>query len=317
MVVKFMSTTKEQDVAIILLNWNAYNDTIECLKSLNEIKNVNFQVFLADNKSTDDSFIRLQEEYNKELFTFKITFIQTGDNLGFAGGNNVAIKEAYKQGFEYYWLLNTDTVVDKNALLPLINVIKQGDKVGIVGSKIYYHDSNLIWFAGGRVNRWTGKSKHIGINEEDNAQYNQNQLVDYISGCSLLFKKEILDLVGYMSEDYFLYYEETDWNIRVKDMGYKIIYVPESVVYHKVSSSTGGIQRPNPILAYYYTRNSLMMIRRTQNKLKYVIAIIYSIQLMLVRILKTLFFLDRKLLRIKYITSGFQDCLCNKVGKIK
>ncbi|MGG3832885.1 glycosyltransferase family 2 protein [Geobacillus thermocatenulatus] len=272
-----MKRVTDKDVAIIILNWNAYDDTFECLKSLEHLTYPYFHVFLVDNASQDGSFDKLQQDYNDGKFHLSITFIQTGENLGFAGGNNVAIREAYKQGYQYFWLLNNDTVVDPNALTPLVETLENDKQVGIVGSKIYYYGTNKIWFAGGKVNTWTGKTKHIGIKEEDVGQYDQVKEVDYITGCSLGFRREVLETVGYMCEDYFLYYEETDWNVRANQYGWEIKYVPQSRVHHKVSASSGGEKNLSPIVAFYDIRNGYWFVKRTQKrKLKTFTAFCYA-----------------------------------------
>ncbi|MGG3006521.1 glycosyltransferase family 2 protein [Geobacillus stearothermophilus] len=303
-----MKQVTDKDVAIIILNWNAYDDTFECLKSLEHLTYPYFHVFLVDNDSQDDSFKKLQQDYKEGKFNLDITFIRTGANLGFAGGNNVAIKEAYNQGYQYFWLLNNDTVVDPNALTPLVEVLEKDKQVGIVGSKIYYYGTNKIWFAGGKVNTWTGTSAHIGFKEEDKGQYNQLKEVDYITGCSLCFRKEILETVGYMKEDYFLYYEETDWNLKSSNNGWKIVYVPESVVYHKVSISTGGESNPSPYVAFYDIRNGYWMVKSTQMKYKWMTAYLYKYYKALKKLIKiAVCDYDRKLLRIKLIIKALYE----------
>jgi len=307
----------DKDVAIIILNWNAYDDTFECLKSLEHLTYPYFHVFLVDNASQDNSFDKLQEDYKEGKFNVPITFIQTGANLGFAGGNNVAIKEAYNQGYQYFWLLNNDTVVDPNALTPLVDSIKKDPTIGIAGSKIYYYGTNKIWFAGGIVNKLTGNTKHIGMKDIDSEKYSSVLDVDYVTGCSLFFRKEILDTVGYMVEDYFLYYEETDWNLRASQMGWKIKYIPTSVVYHKVSSSSGGESNISPAVNYYLIRNAIAMIKRTQPSYYITIAVIYSLWNVFKNILKIfLYRQDNKLVRIKLGFTAVFDGVFGKMGKL-
>lgn len=312
-----MKQITDKDVAIIILNWNAYDDTFECLKSLEHLTYPYFHVFLVDNASQDNSFDKLQEDYKEGKFNVPITFIQTGANLGFAGGNNVAIKEAYNQGYQYFWLLNNDTVVDPNALTPLVDSIKKDPTIGIAGSKIYYYGTNKIWFAGGIVNKLTGNTKHIGMKDIDSEKYSSVLDVDYVTGCSLFFRKEILDTVGYMVEDYFLYYEETDWNLRASQMGWKIKYIPTSVVYHKVSSSSGGESNISPAVNYYLIRNAIAMIKRTQPSYYITIAVIYSLWNVFKNILKIfLYRQDNKLVRIKLGFTAVFDGVFGKMGKL-
>ncbi|RYM06527.1 glycosyltransferase family 2 protein [Sporolactobacillus sp. THM7-7] len=289
-------------VAIIVLNWNDYDDTAECLKSLEWLNYPDFHVYLVDNHSSDHSFEKLQEENRRHPFQYDITFLESGANLGFAGGNNLAIKKAYNEGYDYFWLVNNDAVVTPDALTELVRTLEKDERAGIAGSKIYYYNSTKIWFAGGLVSLWTGQTHHIGLGEEDRGQYDKEQPVEYITGCSLLFKRALIDKIGLMREFYFLYYEETEWNIRARQAGFKVVYQPNSRVFHKVSTATGGEQNPDPFVAYYDLRNEYWMIKHTQNLLRTCVAYFYRFYKAGQK-LKIIFAdqQDRKLQRIKYI----------------
>lgn len=293
---------KGQRVAIIVLNWNDYEDTAECLKSLERLNYPNFHVYLVDNHSSDHSYEKLREDHRRHKLTYDISFLQTESNLGFAGGNNLAIKKAYEAGYDYFWLVNDDAVVTPDALTELVKTIKSDQKIGIVGSKMYYYNSNKIWFAGGRVSSWTGQTHHIGYGEEDHGQYDQQRPVEFITGCSLLFRRALIDRIGLMREFYFLYYEETEWNIRARQAGFKVVYQPKSRIYHKVSTATGGEENPDPYVAYYDLRNEYWMIKHTQNLFRTLVAYFYRLYKAFLKT-KIIFqgHQDRKLERIKYI----------------
>lgn len=304
-------------VAIIILNWNSYKDTFECLKSLETLNYPSFKIFLVDNNSTDDSFQKLKEDFLSQTFQLDICFIQSNENLGFAGGNNLGIQQANKEGYELFWLLNNDTYVDSNALINLVKTMEEEPKVGIVGSKIYYSNTNKIWFAGGKISRFLMTPKHIGFGEEDLGQYDKQQEVDYITGCSLLFNKKLIDDIGYMCEDYFLYYEETDWNIRARQKGWRILYNPESIVYHKVSMSSGGEKNPAIYIAYYDIRNNFVMVIRNKKFIYRFFAFIN----MFVKLFKGIIKIyikgyDKKLLRIVYMFKGIKDAITLKMGRV-
>ncbi|RGR95829.1 glycosyltransferase family 2 protein [Heyndrickxia coagulans] len=246
-------------VAIIIINYNNYSDTIECLTSIEKLEYDQYRVYLVDNGSTNSSYNILREflvSLNYEVDLIK------NDNSGFAGGNNIAINKAIADGYKYFWLLNNDTVVNKFSLKSLMKVIKSDKKCGIVGSKIYYYGTDKLWFAGGKINKFFGVPKHVGIKEKDSKKYNSIKEMDYITGCSLLLKYEVIQTIGYMDESYFLYYEETDWNIRARKYGWRVVYVPESVVHHKISSSSGGEKNISPSFYYYDIRNRYIMNRR-------------------------------------------------------
>ncbi|MCQ2009524.1 glycosyltransferase family 2 protein [Sporolactobacillus sp. STSJ-5] len=303
-----MDNAKEK-VAIIILNWNAYEETYECLCSLEKLKYKKFHVFLVDNASTDYSFDKLKMDGKKGKFKVAIDFIQSGDNLGFAGGNNVAIRKAYNLGHSYFWMINNDTVVDENSLTYLIDEFVHNNKTGIAGSKILYYNSDIVWFAGGIVNTYLGKTKHIGFKMKDSALPNLKCETGYVTGCSLFFRKEVIDSIGLMQEDYFLYYEETDWNLRAKNSGWKIVYVPQSRVYHKVSTTTGSEKSTAPFVAYYDIRNAFLMIKRTQrNKIKVITAYVYKWYNTVKKTIKLVVYnQDQKKLRLRYIIKGLFD----------
>lgn len=304
-------------VAIIILNWNNYEDTFECLKTLEKLNYTQFSVFLVDNNSNDGSFEKLQSNYKSGLFSIDIEFIQTNDNLGFAAGNNIAIQRAYEQGFEFFWLLNNDTIVNSNTLNPLVETLKQKKDVGIVGSKIYYYNSDEIWFIGGKVNCLTGSAKHISTKKMQGKNLNSALMeVDYITGCSLFFRRQLIDSVGYMNNDYFLYYEETDWNVRARKKGWKIMLASESDLYHKVSFSSGGENNKAPYVAYYDIRNGYVFAYRNFSKVISSIALIcmfwkavkYCVKLVVLR-------QNRKLERVWYIYRGLVDGFNIKMNK--
>jgi GT2 family glycosyltransferase len=300
-------------VAVILLNWNGYQDTYECLKSLETLSYSNFHVFLVDNDSSDDSFTKLKKDQESGKFNVGLTCIQSGGNLGCAGGNNVGIKRAYEQGFDYYWMLNNDTYVDPDALSTLVEVIENDKKVGIVGSKIYYADTKLLWFAGGSVNPYIGTSKMIGIEEEDKGQYDEQKEVDFIVGCSMLFSREVIGSIGYLEEDYFIYYEDTDWNLRAKKAGWKIVYVPTSIIYHKESSSTKSSDL-SPYYAYYLIRNGYLMVSRVNANYKWMAFMYLFIRILKFHILYVLKS-NNKIRRSSMILKGAFHALTNKRGQ--
>lgn len=245
-------------VYIIILNWNGRQDTIECVESCRGLSYPNFRILIVDNGSTDGSESILRERFPS------VEFIQTGENLGFAGGNNTGIRYAIEQGADYIWLLNNDTVVDSEALGELLKVAESDEKIGIVGSKIYYYDKpDILWFAGGMWRRNKSFTSHRGQDEIDTGQYDETCEVDYITGCSLLIKSSVIKEVGMMNEDYFLYWEEVDWNAVVSEEGWKILYVPGSLVWHKISAS---IRDQTYLQMYYYIRNGLLFFQKHEPK---------------------------------------------------
>lgn len=241
-------------VWIVLLNYKGCQDTIECIESLEQITYPNYRIIVVDNDSKDGSEETLRNKFPQHII------IQSGDNLGFSGGNNVGIKYALENRADYILLLNNDTLVEPNFLEPLVEESEKDKSIGIAAGKInYYYDKNIIWAAGGYISEIKGCGYHYGINQEDLGQYDIRQEVSFLTGCIQLIKREVLEKVGLYDEDYFLYMEDVDYCCRVKKTGFKLMYVPKSKIYHKVSASTG---ENSPLMLYYMNRNRLLFIRK-------------------------------------------------------
>lgn len=242
---------REPLVYIILVNYNGYEYTMDCLKSLKNIHYCNYKIVVVDNNSRDGSQEKFTESENIHL-------IFSRENLGFAGGNNIGIKYAVDNGCEYVLLLNNDTVVKEDFLNELVETAEKDKDIAVVGGKIFYYDNpKLIWYAGAKINEFTAITRHLGDKEEDRDEYNKLTETDYVTGCLMLVNIEALKKVGLMDEKYFLYYEETDWNVKFRKYGYKVVYNPKSVIYHKVSSTTS---KQNDIVKYYYDRNAYYFV---------------------------------------------------------
>ncbi|MFH1612101.1 MAG: glycosyltransferase family 2 protein [bacterium] len=317
-------------VYIIILNWNGWQDTIECLKSIEKNNCPNYQVVVVDNGSTNESVAKIKrhcERAEGERGNL-VEIIENKENLGFSGGNNVGMKYALEKGADYVLLLNNDTVVDKSFLSALIAVGEKNSKAGLLGSKIYFYNSpivssvimseseesrsskNIIWFAGGNINYFSGKGFHIGLNKIDKGQYDQVKKVDYITGCCLLIKKELIDKIGFLDEDYFLYYEDTDYSWRAKKEGYDRLLVPQSKIWHKCSM---GTQEGSPSYIYYHARNRLLMIWK--NGSTFVKMYIHG--LVFWKVIKQIFkaiFIKEKRIWAKNIVLGVKDFYLGRTG---
>lgn len=247
-------------VAIIILNWNGKEDTIECLESLKQITYPNYEILLVDNGSTDGSVECFRERYPG------MEIIENEKNLGFAEGNNVGIRRAMELGADYVLLLNNDTVVDPEFLGELVKVAGGDEKIGIVGPKIYYYDYNgqkdVIWFAGGSINLTTGKTSHYNMKKKDDRTTNKIKKVDYITGCAILIKRDVIIKIGLLDSDYFLYFEEADLCTRANKT-YDCVFVPDAKIWHKISSSTGGDF--SSTMAYYFVRNRMLFMTKRES----------------------------------------------------
>lgn len=242
-------------VSLILLNWNRADDTIECLRSLQGVRYENLDVILVDNGSTDGSVDKIAK-----LFP-SLHIIKNGRNLGFAGGCNVGIMDAIRHGADLICLLNNDTVADSDFVREMVAVAGENPSIGVLGSKIYYYDRReLIWFGDPIFNPLTGRAKDRSFHRIERNDSIEPHDVTFVSGCSMMVRREMIDRVGLLDERFFCYGEEIDWCIRAKRAGFRIILVPKSRVYHKVSMTTGG--RNQGITMYYRIRNYLFLIKK-------------------------------------------------------
>lgn len=231
-----MDRTTSPKVFIILVNWNGWKDTVECLHSLKELDYSDYSVIVVDNGSTDRSVNEIEYRFPD------ITLIKNKENRGFAGGNNVGITYALERDADYVWLLNNDTVVDRQALSHLVERMEEDDHTGICGSRlIYYHQRDTIQvLAGGSYNKWLATTDNFGQHQSVNATFDRQMIeeeLDFIIGASMLVSREFLEEVGLLCEDYFLYYEEIDWGIRAAPH-FSLGFAPKSIVYHKEGAST-------------------------------------------------------------------------------
>ncbi len=222
-------------VEIIVLNWNGKDDSIECLRSLSKISYKNKIITLVDNASTDGSI----EAFKGEFPTLNI--IENDGNLRYAGGNNVAIRNGLKGKASLFLILNNDTIVKDNFLDFLVKTSESDKNIGIVVPKIYYHEEmGKIWYAGGYVNFATGNIYHRGLRKTDTEGFDKREEVDYATGCCMLIRREVFEKIGLLDENYFIYGEDVDFSFRATRSGYKIVYEPQSFIWHKVTSATGG-----------------------------------------------------------------------------
>lgn len=296
----------QKEVYIIVLNWNGKDDTLECLKSLEKINYRNYKIVVVDNSSEDDSVSEIRRQFSN------VKIIENKENLGFSGGNNVGIKYAINNGAHYVLLINNDTTVEKDFLNELVGIGESDEKIGVLGSKIYfYSEPSRIWFAGGKVNWLKNKGTHIGLDQIDSGQYDKIKEMDYLTGCCLLIKREVIEKIGVLSEDYFLYYEDTDFSLRAKNADYKIVYVPKSKIYHKISRST---KPGSSNYVYYHSRNGLTMAKRTGSLLNKIVLYPYCIFLFLKQIIKIVFVPQKKEWAFA-VLKGERDFLLGKMGK--
>lgn len=277
-----------KQVVIILVNWNGWRDTVECLQSLLKLDYPDFRIVICDNESCDDSLSQIGRWADSHAISYAIyqrneaevggktdcdpllVLIQNGQNLGFAGGNNVGLRYALaRRHTDYCWLLNNDTVVEADSLTKLVQRIQADQTVGICGSTIlyYYDHSRVQALGGGWYFRWFGIPWHYGRFSRFPGDADRQMIesrMNYVEGASMLVSRSFVEQVGLMCEDYFLYFEEADWALRAKGR-FKLGYAPKSVIYHKIGSSIGTSSNParkSDVCDYYNIRNRILFTWR-------------------------------------------------------
>ncbi len=255
-------------IALITINYNREKITHEFLKSVAKLKNTpdySINIFVIDNGSKEIFKLTAEE---KKLGNIKI--LRTEDNLGFTGGNNTGFKYALKNKYDYIMILNNDTDADKDLVKNLFAAAEKNPRLGLLGPKIYftagheYHKDRykksdlgkVFWYAGGFMDWANIMSTHRGIDEVDHGQYDKQQDVEFVSGCCMFMRREVLETVGLFEPRYFLYCEDADLNQRIKRAGYMIQYVPSAKLWHNAGGSTGGIG--SKLQDYFSSRNRML-----------------------------------------------------------
>jgi len=262
-----LNKMKTQKVFIVVLNWNGFGDTLECLKSLDKLQITNYklQIVVVDNNSSDGSVEKLRK---LNFSQFELEILENNENLGFAEGNNVGMDWAIEHGADWVMILNNDTIVDRDLVVSLMKVAKKEKKVGILSPKIYfskgfefhkkrYQKSELggvIWYAGGEMDWNNVYGRNRGVDEVDNGQYDEVSEIDFATGACMMISTKALKVVGGLDRRYFMYLEDVDLSLRMKKKGWQVLFVPDARLWHKVAQSSGIGSDLND---YYLTRNRI------------------------------------------------------------
>jgi GT2 family glycosyltransferase len=253
------TSTEQLNVYLIILNWNGKKDTLACLASLKNVSYKNLSLIVVDNGSNDDSVEAIKNEFPEVLI------LETGQNLGFAEGNNVGIRHALAHGAEAVCLLNNDTVVDPEFISAFVKAAATSSKIGILGAKIYLYESQRqMDHLGGMWNPRKASFDLVGNRAvDDGVSWETMKPIDYVCGAALFIKREVLESVGLLEPKFFLIWEESDLCFRARRFGFEVMTCPSSKIWHKVSASfVGG----KPHSTYFWWRNRLLWIARNCTK---------------------------------------------------
>lgn len=220
---------------VIVLNWNGEPVIGACLRSLEQVTGVTLRIIVVDNASTDNSIELVRRDFSE------VEIIENERNLLFAEGNNRGMSRALAAGGRHLLLLNNDTEVEPHFAARMCEALRSDERVGIVGPKIlYYDDPRKIWYGGGDFYPVLGVPRHRHIRRIDGSFADQRRVTGYVSGCALLVRREVIEDIGMLDPAYTMYCEDVDFCLRARGAGWRCVYEPDAVIWHKVSSSSGG-----------------------------------------------------------------------------
>ena len=242
------------NVGIVISNYNGWQDTVQCLESLQKQTYRDFEIILLDDASTNDSVQQLQKH-----LTENTVFLPQEANVGFAAANNVGMRRALADGCDWVLLLNNDTVAAPDFLETLLWETPAG---AVSCPKMLFLDPpDEIWFAGGELDRATGKVRHLGGHEKDGPAFAEKKQVSFITFCCVLLPRQVIEQVGFLDETLFMYCEDVDYCIRLADAGVPLWFLPDARIWHKAGGSAGGM-----LSVYYITRNTLYLTCKGKSK---------------------------------------------------
>lgn len=255
-------------ISIILVNYNTPEEIKNCLRSIEKIEtgNFKFSTIIVDNGSKEPLSL------SKRHLGASAEIIRSESNLGFSGGNNLGIRYALeKYNSDYVLLLNSDTEVEPSFLKKMHAYAESDPKIGLVNPKIYFMSGDefhqdsynqkqkgqVFWFGGSAIDWSHCVAHHRGVDEVDRGQFDITSPQPFVTGCCLLIKRQVLEQVGFLNEDLFLYWEDVEYSLRARSHGFGCYYYPEAVIWHENAGSSDGAGAPTS--RYYQTRNRIWM----------------------------------------------------------
>lgn len=244
-------------IVAVVLDWNGAADTVACVRSLLALRDERLEILVVDNGSQVATAGALAAA------GLDAAVLRSEVNLGYAGGNNLGIRQALDRGADFVWVLNNDAIVEPGALAPLVDAAGKHPRAGAFGSRVLRGDDrSRIWVAWGRVTWLQSLIELVGENAPDGPPYDREQEVEWVPGCSLFFRAAALREVGAFDEEFFAYHEDVDWAARAAKRGWRCVYVPASRVVHHIHGSSGGASHYGGFRKYLSARNSILYALR-------------------------------------------------------
>ena len=242
-------------VTAVLLHWKGEADTLACIESLNAQTGVTLDLRVVFNGPDEAAPAAIRRSVSAERF------VTTGSNLGYAGGNNAALRSVLAEGVaDLVLVLNNDTVLAPDCAAELSRAVLADPAIGAAAPKSYYFDPpDKVYFAGGIISP-EGYPKHVGVGEPDGARFDEPADAEWLTGCAILFRAAALRRVGLFEQRYFAYFEDVDWSLRARRAGYRLRYAPRARLWHRVAPGLGKTWSPGYL--YLYTRNNLWWLER-------------------------------------------------------
>ena len=253
-------------------------DTMECVESMRKYiskDKVDYQIVVVDNHSTDNSFTLLKESLPEDT-----VLLQSSRNAGYAYGNNVGIQFAIEHGAEYICILNNDTIITEDFLSPCINLLAKDPGIAFVGPMLMNYDNDLVQSTGGRLSLTKGKCSGLNENVPVNSIPESIIYCDVVFGAAMLFKSSLIQAIGFIPENYFLFYEETEWCYQAKKAGYRNCVNTMTTIIHKRSES---LKAMSDMQRYLMDRNRVLFVKRNATLIQFICFLLFNLGRLLFR----------------------------------
>ena len=247
------SAPTKPNVGVVIVNYNLKDSLRETLESFRKVNYSDLQIVVSDNASTDGSVEMVRQDFPE------VQLLTRDKGVGYAKGASLGM-EFLADRTKYIFSTTNDVLVDPEMINALVDYAEAHPDAGVLGGKIYYHDKgDLLWSAGGRMHPLFAHSYHYGWNRHDGPRYNEVRECDFMTGCGFLLRSDVAKKINYFNADLVFYSEDADFCYRVREQGYKILYVPAAKMWHKTATT---LAKNRPVQLYYSTRNNLYLTAR-------------------------------------------------------